>query len=280
MKKLFQKVTAAVVIYWVLCAAFLWLATYFKWPVPRRFMLSTFIQFFVGVSTLGAVIASLFGHAIKRRYDRPNLVFDVACDDEHCVLRRDENSTASSFPKAVLEIYTQVKNTVCVEAQDAQLICHKAFVSKDGEHFIRFTNFRAASFRWLYSSEEKKFLTTLRHSVEKYAKVVEIVDQNVMREGSAKPGESSEHGEVVRDIHFEICLSLTDGQLTNIPVGLEYRAVLLSLCLASSSTQPEPYYLKIYLKSGGLDAMPTRDRLEIRTISKEEAQEAVSESLD
>ena len=177
-----------------------------------RYMITTAIQLFGGLATFFAVIVSLFGNAIKRRYDRPKIVLKSMCDDAHCALKGMQDATASSLNRKTLEVFMSAVNTSVVEAQDTQLVCAKAFASEDGERFVPFKTFRAASFRWLYSSEDNKFLTTLRHSIEKFIKIVDIVEEDVCEENVKVGGQSKGLGTPIRNMHFEISLALNvDG---------------------------------------------------------------------
>lgn len=278
MRTIFKWIIGVAVAYWIFALIIAVASAYWKWSVGVKYIVTTEIQLFAGFATFAAVLISLFSAAIKRKFDRPQIVLSAACDDEHCVLNSVDNTKASTYPKRILEIYASAKNTVGIEAQDAQMICKKAFVSQDGVRFVLLRTFRSASFKWLYSSDDRKFLTTLRHSVEKYAKVIEIVDAEVEHEGDGKPGDVALQTRS-REVHFEICLSLNEEKTANIVVGGENRAILLSMCLASSCTDPLPFYLKVYLKSGNLETMPDRERLEIKLISEAEAQAAVAVKL-
>ena len=151
---------------------------------------------------------------------------------------------------------------------------------------MQFQTFRAASFRWLYSSDEAQFLTTLRKSVEKYAALFEIIErkETVSKDGKIDQASDSEM-QVVRTTSLAICLPIKkeEGRMSAtrfIEIPIEYRAILLPVCLASSSTDPEIYYVKIYWKGTGLETFPTKDRLELRCLTKHEAQEAVEVKLD
>ena len=147
--------------------------------------------------------------------------------------------------------------------------------------------FRAASFRWLYSSDDSRFITTLRRPVEKFAKVFEVIERKEESGMDGKFGDELEDAarKIITSISLAICLSAKKSLMQNksmrymeIPPG--YRAILLPICLTSSSTEPKTYYLKMYWKAGSLDSFPTKERLELRCLSPEEAQSAVEVKLD
>lgn len=280
MKRVFKYLAFGIVGYWLL--VFIVICGLIKFDIYRdcKYLLTTAIQFFGGLATFLAVIVSLFGNAIKRRYDRPNIVLKSLCDDAHCALKGMQDAMVSSLNRKTLEIFISAVNTSVVEAHDTQLVCVKAFVSEDGEKFVHFQTFRAASFRWLYSSEDNKFLTTLRHSIEKFVKVVDIIEEDIAQE-NVKAGERSKMlSAPMRCMHFEISLALNVDGSPSIKVDEKYKAILLSLRLASSNVTPTNYYVKIQNKLQSLDSMPSRDRLEIVFLNKEQAQNAVAVNLE
>ena len=280
MRKVFKYIGIATVAYWLLAIVGTFVLNKFNFVNDIKYLITTIIQLFVGLATFLAVIVSLFGNAIKRRYDRPNIVLKSMCDDAHCALKGLQDATASSLNRKTLEIYISAVNTSVVEAQDTQLVCVKAFASEDGDRFVHFQTFRAASFRWLYSSENNKFLTTLRHSIEKFVKIVDVVEEDVGQE-NVKVGEKSKMPvSPMRGMHFEISLALNVDGNPSIKVDERYKAILLSLRLASSNTAPAHYYVKVHNKLQGLDTAPSRDRLEISFLSEEQARNAVAVNLD
>lgn len=280
MRKVFTYIGIAAGTYWVLAIIVMFGLIKFNLVGDIKYLITTAIQLFGGLATFSAVIVSLFGNAIKRRYDRPNIVLKSMCDDAHCALKGVQDATAASLNRKTLEIYVSAVNTSVVEAQDTQLVCVKAFVSVDGDRFVHFQTFRAASFRWLYSSDSNKFLATLRHSIEKFIKIVDVVEEDVGQENVKVGEESKKSGSPMRGMHFEISLALNVDGNPSIKVDEKYKAILLSLRLASSNTPPTPYYIKVHNKLQGLDTALSRDRLEISFLSQEQARNAVAVNLE
>ena len=280
MRKVFQYICFATAIYWLLVGFVIFILRKCNCVNDIKYPITTAIQLFGGLATFCAVIVSLFGNVIKRRYDRPNIVLKCLCDDAHCALKEMQDATAVSLHRKTLEIYMSAVNTSVVEAQDAQLVCAKAFVSEDGDRFVHFQTFRAASFRWLYSSENNKFLTTLRHSIENFIKVVDVVEEDIDQENVTVGEKSEGFASPIRAMHFEICLALNVDGYPAIKVDGKYKAILLSLLLASSNTAPTRHYVKINNKLQGLGATPSKDRLEISFLTKEQARNAVAVNLD
>ena len=244
------------------------------------------VKLFPGFATFLAVCVSLFGSALIKRFKKPCLKLNIACDDVHCVLSENDDGMMADTVVKKMQIFVSVKNTSDVDAIDSQLVCNRAFISKDGEKFVQFQTFRAASFRWLYSSDDAQFLTTLRKSVEKYAALFEIIERKEMVSEDGKIDKVNENKkQLVQTTSLAICLPVKKEEYrtlaTNfIEIPPEYRAILLPVCLASSSTDPVIHYVKLYWRGNSLESFPTKDRLELKCLTKQEAQDAVEVRLD
>lgn len=244
------------------------------------------VKLFPGFATFLAVCVSLFGPALIKRFKKPCLNLNIACDDVHCVLSENDDGMMADTVVKKLQVFVSVKNTSDVDAIDSQLVCNRAFISKDGEKFVQFQTFRAASFRWLYSSDDAQFLTTLRKSVEKYAALFEIIERKeTVSEDGKIDGASENKKQVVQTTSLAICLPVKKEEYRMsathfIEIPPEYCAILLPVCLASSSTDPVFHYVKLYWRGNNLESFPTKDRLELKCLTKQEAQDAVEVRLD
>ena len=284
MRKVFKFLLGLFLIYWAIAGIGLALIYIFKGGQLTRYILTTAIQLFSGLATFSAVVVSLFSKSIKRHFDKPSLSLECGFDAVHTSHITNPDSAMSRLNSRELEVYVSVKNASVVEALDCQLVCVKAFASEDGENFVFLQNYRAASFRWLYSSDQNRFLTTLRRSVEKYAKIIKLVDQEVENESETKPNNTEAKKGITssksREMHFEICLALNVDGHPAISIDPRFKIILISLCLASSNTEPKPYYLLIHNKAVNLERFPTRDAIEIRLVNKDDATRMVAVSLD
>lgn len=280
MKVWLWMITIGVILYWIIALG----AVY---CIPKAFgrfssndLVSYAIQFFAGLSTFLAVIVSLFGKAIQRRMRKPELSLNISTDEDHCTFMERDLSAVDKVSK-IVAIYASVCNSSETEAEEAQLVCNRAFASNDDEKFTQFATFRAASFEWLYSSDGNKYLTTLRRSVPKFIKLFEIIQYGDVRSEDGTPlagGGNEQKLECVIDI--AICLSNKNKSEENVKIPRGCRSVLLPVCLASESSPPKNFYVKLHWKGGDLSKLPTKENLELRCLDKESADRAVRVVLD
>ena len=102
-----------------------------------------------------------------------------------------------------------------------------------------------------------------------------------MDHDNVKVGEEMEAvSSPMREMHFEICLELNVDGNRFVKVDEKFKAILLSLRLASSNTPPTYCYMKIHNKSLSLEVAPSNDRLEISFLTKDQAMGAISVNLD
>lgn len=278
-KKLFAFVVLAVIAYWVGAYILIENAPYRNDEIDAKTVLTASIMMFGGIATFFAVIWSLFGQAFLRRFNQPVLRVDSSCDDLHCSFIDVTETAHEGIRERKIDVFVSALNTSYEDAPDAQIICNRLFVSTDGEHFEPFGTFRGAAFRWLYSTDSDKYLTTLRHSVSKYVKVLKIVDEeryegedgslNISAEGKR------ENKTKVRSVHFELCLESDGGAESSIRIDSKYIAVLVPLHMTTSATKTIDKCLKVYWKGELVQKAPTRDILDIKMLSKSEAEDAV-----
>lgn len=288
MKRLLFYIVGILIGYWLLFGLLVYFApTSQSSPLYNRgLVLDIGVKLFSGFATFLAVCVSLFGSTVIKKFKQPCLNLNVGCDDVHCVLSEDDDGRVADTIIKKLRVFVSVKNVSEVDAVDSQLVCNRAFISKDGERFVQYQTFRAASFKWLYSSDDAKFLTTLRRSVEKYAEVFEVIEQKeTLSEDGKIDVDSSSNRKVLRSTSLAVCLAVKKEDSRSvatryIEIPREYRAILLPICLASSSTAPKTYYVKIYWKGEMLDKFPTKDKLELKCLTRQEAQNAVEVKLD
>lgn len=233
--------------------------------------------FWGALSTTAVVVWSLFGNEIMAELRKPNLKMNIERDDVHCVAVCDADSTITTTPLSTLEIYAGVSNDSKVEAKNVQIVCGRAFVSETGENFVPFTTFRAASFAWLYSNEDNRFLTDVRRSADKFAKILEIMEFE--RSSEVRP-DGQPTGTTSVGSRFKICLPLGGNLTAKIDVPDKYRAILLPLSLLSEDEETQMYYLRVYWKGSRVKGVPLKDELEVQFVSKDAAQEAVAVNIE
>jgi len=141
MKRLFAYVILIGIGYWMLFAILTLCAPTEGVIFKREIVLQTGVQLFPGFATFMAVVVSLFGGTLIKRFKRPCLLLGIKCDDVHCTLDDNDDSMATDTIARKLRVYVSVKNVSEVEASDTQLVCNRAFVSKDGERFVQYCTF-------------------------------------------------------------------------------------------------------------------------------------------
>ena len=280
MKKLFVGVGVAVVLYWVLAIIIVKHPPAFLSGLEVKDRLSDAIELFAGLSTFGAVVVSLFGKTILRKCRAPILKLSIAADEDHCAFLESDMSSVD-LQRKVLAVYASVCNDSETEAVNSQLVCNKAFVSADYDKFQYYRSFRAASFEWHNSSDENKYLTTLRRSVPKYAKLFEIVQTIVKTEEDGTPNSETRNGANNKmTIDISICLPQRNSPNQYYKLKHEFKSILLPVCLASETASPARFYIMLHWKGEKLDKMPTKDNLELKVLTQKEAHKVVSVNLD
>lgn len=280
MKLWLSVIGIGVLMYWIIA---LGVAYYLPKSIGRfssNDIVSYAIQFFAGLSTFLAVIISLFGKTIQRKIRKPELSLNISTDEDHCTFMERDLSAVDKAIK-IVAIYASVCNSSETEAEEAQLVCNRAFVSKDDEKFTQFATFRAASFEWLYSSDSNRYLTTLRRSVPKFIKLFEITQYENVRLEDGTPLEKAVDGQKSEcTIDIAICLANKNKAEENVKIPRGCCSVLLPVCLASESSPPKNFYVKLHWKGGDLSKLPTKENLELQCLDKESADRAVRVILD
>lgn len=220
----------------------------------RTTLVTVSTQIALSLFTLVALLVSLWVAGLDKVFKGPKLSLKSSFDELHCVL------STNPVQDGILNIYIHVENERSMSAEDCSVTCNEINVSVDGINFYKYKTIQTASFKWAYAKKEEPYVTTVRHTVEKYARIVEIRQQSQNDIPSENQTSSSEVGtcgennqrsigDVISEKNkiswFEVLLPMTSESVETITIPTRYRALLLPLAVVSKNTSEKLFYVKI-----------------------------------
>lgn len=218
----------------------------------RTTLVTVSTQIALSLFTLFALLVSLWVAGLNKVFIGPKLALKAAFDELHCVLSNNP------VQDGILNIYIHVENARRMSAEECSVTCNEINVSVDGIHFYKYKTIQTASFKWAYAKKEEPYVTTVRHTVEKYARIVEIRQrspEDVPSENSEFSLEGVSGGDknrfVLNNVEknkiswFEVLLPMTSESSETITIPTRYRALLLPLTVVSKNTSEALFYVKI-----------------------------------
>ena len=262
-----------------------------------RLALTTVLtQIALSLFTFLALCVSLWVAGFNRLIIGPSLVLKTQFDDLHCVLSNDPQSIPKPTQEPSLSIYVHVENLQRMSAEDCSVTCNQIFVSVDGMDFYKYKTIQTASFKWAYANKQDPYVTTVRRTVEKYARIAEIRQQSTCdnssfdkthgneftklnSNGTSKDVEGikgDEHG--IKNITwFEILLPMTSESSGSISIPTRYRAILLPVSLVSKNTPDDLYYVKVVWNGDSVEKYKQAGFLRCSVVSEAEARRLIKE---
>lgn len=268
-------------------ASAVWSSNYSRFGVGQLLT-----QITLSLLTLAALCWSLCGNALKNFLHGPELRMVVNKDAVHCVL--DNNLPAQGALGAgqpLLSIYAHIENLSKSVATECQLISNRVYVSVDGKSFHAYKRWQTASYRWLYAQKDKPYTTEVRNSVEKYVRVITIVQQEKSFESSEPGGlqsgviNSAFVGGAEKNIEaswFEIQLPVAHfgGKEFGIRVPPQYRGVLLPITRVCAEGSGITEYVKIVWHGGSVRNYMLPGMLSIEVNSHKEVETVIRKEFD
>lgn len=271
----------AVAVVWILCA-----------PANSQVSVSNYSRFGVGqlitqitlsLLTLGALFWSFCGNTLKNYLHGPDLKLVVAKDTVHCVLDDAVPVQGPSGSKQpVLCVYAHVENASKAVATNCQLISSRVYVSVDGVGFYPYKSWQTASYKWLYEPSENQNVARIQKSVEKYARLVTIVQQDEAALSKEGTREGLQVEEVARvsvgnTSWYEIQMPISHLVMKEfgISVAPQYRGIILPITIVCSESSNITEYVKIVWRGKSVGDYRLPGMLSVEVIAKDKAMEMI-----
>lgn len=239
-------------------------------------------QVALSLFTLAAVGTSLWYSGLNKIFLGPCVRLETVNDDLHCVLINDPHAVVRPSGEPRLNIYVHAENTSNMPAEICQISCNCIFASIDGNRYYRFRSVQAASFKWSYPEDGTPYKTSVYNSVEKYSRIVQIVQQSSEAEnGGADVSEeslscgASDSQNVVSFIR--VCIPSVSGGVPYIDVPSNYKSVLIPLTVVYKKAQAKRQYLRIVWKGDYVALFRNVGFLEVAVLSERKAKKMIEE---
>lgn len=299
--KIRQFIFYSVLLVIVVClgtAAVFWLRAA---PPENAIFMSNYSRFGVGqlltqialsILTLAALCWSLCGKNLGNFLHGPELKMVANKDAVHCVLDNDlptQGSIGASQP--ILSIYTHVENMSKSVATKCQLISNRVYASVDGESFYAYKRWQTASYKWLYAQKDQPYTTDVRNSVEKYARIVTIVQQETssassepegFQKGTVRMPSLGDGAKRVEASWFEIQMPVAHfvGREFGIRVSPQYRGILLPITRVCAEGGSITEYIKIVWRGNSVRDYLLPGMLSVEVKSHKEAKKMIRKEFD
>lgn len=256
-----------------------------------RLALTTVLtQIALSLFTFLALCVSLWVAGFNRLIIGPSLTLKTQFDDLHCVLSNDPQSIPKPTQEPCLSIYIHVENSQRMSAEDCSVTCNQIFVSVDGIDFYKYKTIQTAAFKWAYANKQDPYVSTVRRTVEKYARIAEIRQQSTSDNSSFnKPHEDGplepiskedkiSDGLGLKDVTwFEVLLPMTSESSGTISIPTRYRAILMPISLVSKNTPDDLCYVKVVWKGDAVEKYKQAGFLQCSVIPDAEAKMLIKE---
>lgn len=214
-------------------------------------------QVLLSLLTFLALCVSLWMAGLKGIFMSPKLSLKAVNDDLHCVFL-GESRKGGAILNPRLAIYAHVENGKSIAAEGCRITCNEIFASVDGSTFSSYTKIQTASFKWVYSTKEEPYLSTIRRRVEKFVRIAEIVEQDSLSEQNSPGDDTGENAPSsavqmqsstnVKLSWIEVCLPSRPEADQQLKIPARYKAVLLPLTVVSKTTSENEFFLRIIWK--------------------------------
>ena len=235
-------------------------------PSLRRYEMATWLVAVWGVfGVLLTVAVALFGKDIWRTLHKPSLRFNVEKDRAHCHLIEDLQTVPGKIVRRV-EIYGDVVNGTATPACNCQVATNKVLVSTNGaSDYSLEKQFCTASFKWANS---RTYEVSVRRALERYLKLVEIVEEEVDKQGGPDDKASKKK---IRTVSMRVCVP-SHGHATDvIEIGAGYKGIIFPVKLASDELVTDTCYVRIVWQGDSLKEYMHSDKLIVKKLSYDEA---------
>lgn len=270
MKSLLWKTTIGLGIAIVL--SIIWIITSNKiFPSVRRMDMATWVVSCWGVfGTFSAVVIALFGKSIFRYFNKPILKFNTAKDESHCYYKV-ESQVEPDVKIVKLEIYGHVTNEMPTAATNCQAVCNVAYVSTSGHSdYSPSHQFCTASFKWVNS---RSYEITLRKSMDRYLKLVEIIEKETEKQNGPDDKRSKKKERVTT---IRLCVPSYGASTDTIEIGAGYKGIMFPVQITCDELVTEVVYVQVVWQGEKLSDYKLADKLKICKLTEAEAKKLMA----
>ena len=241
------------------------MTTYEKWTLAGMWLGS--------VGTVGAVVYALFGAAMRRWFNKPNLKFDISDKFPYCSLVMRGGTTESNDDLNVVEICASLVNSRKFCAQHSRVVCTGVYVLEaNGKTFCPFMLFRPLRFQWLDVAPERQNLEIdIGQSVQHFVKIAEIskpLNEMAMNSQRMRQPQSATVTIAIPDPH-------KPGS-SYVRVPAEHNCVLIKAQVSCSGCSPWNYNVRIDWKGCSVREFDNPGKLSVSLIDESEVTKLIS----
>lgn len=241
----------------------------------RMSLSGVLIQGLLSILTFATVCWSIWGLYLRNLWWGPQVELATSFDDVHCVLvgnTRDESSPEAPSPR--LRIYAHATNSSEAPGRDCQVLSNQIFVSVDGVDYYPYCNILPATYKWVYAVSRDAFITDVRRSVDKYFRVLEIVQRDSGSDGSDEDdAKSSNCARAPKaDVSwFEVCIPRAEGCKAKLVFETRYKYIMIPLTLVVRNKPDMVRYLCVSWRGGSVLDYKKPGMIDIQMIDESNA---------
>ena len=270
MKALLKTVLCSLFLLIVVSVAWIWFSNKL-FPSVRRFDMATWVvSCWAAFGTVSTVCMALFGKSVIGHFNKPKLSFLVGKDGSHCyfVEARQEEP---GIRRRKLEIYGHIVNAMSAPAHNCHVMTNVAYVSTNGQgNYYPEYEFCTALFKWANS---RSFDTTITRDMERYVRLVEIVETETDKLGNPDDMDTSI---VERVISMHLCVRNLGAEKECVAIDVSYKGLLVPVRIACDEMDSEVVYFKIVWQGEKLSDYKMADKLTIEKLSEREAKKIIT----
>ena len=237
-------------------------------------------QITLSVLTFATLFFYMFGKRIINWLHGPNLTLIVRKDGVHSVLATNNSGIGNSD---VLRLYVHVENDSQMPATGCQLIANIVYVSVDGLHYDCYQRWQTAKFQWVYSSRDNRFEVDIRKSLERYARILEIVQQD-QSDDSGDEGDSeceliNTYGaSTIEASWFVVQLPQIESCDTRkrISIPPQYRHIVLPITCVSRERKAFTSFIHVGWRGVSVSQFQQPGLLEIEVLTKRQVEKLIT----
>lgn len=237
-------------------------------------------QITLSVLTFATLFFYMFGKRIINWLHGPSLTLIARKDGVHSVLATNHSGIGDSD---VLRLYVHVENDSQMPATGCQLIANIVYVSVDGLHYDCYQRWQTAKFQWVYSSRDNKFEVDIRKSLERYARILEIVQQDQSDDSgddsdSGYESDSAYGASTIEASWFVIQLPQIESCDTRkrISIPPQYRHIVLPITCVSREGKAFTSYIHVGWHGVSVSQFQQPGLLKIEVLTKRQAEKLIT----
>ena len=239
--------------------------TYQKWSLVGLWLGS--------IGTVGAVVYALFGAAMRRWVNKPNLEFDISGELPYCSLLKRGGTTESNSELNIIEICASIINTQKFCAQHSRVVCTGIYVLEaNGKTFCPFIHFRPKQFQWLDIAPERQNLEIdIGQSVKHFVKIAEISKpQNEMAANNQR---------IKQPQQASVTVAIPNPHKPGssyVRIPSEHSCVLIQIQVSCSGCTPKIYNVRIDWKGNSVNEFEKPGKLSVSSLDESDVNKLIS----